>query len=136
LGDISGAAPLLGLARHAQPGPVLSTPWVNKMTVARMSALALAKGNPLNGEPIFGASYSQPGLGPPAPRFGASTGLGGNRPRSRAARGGERLCVTAGGGRFSRCARMPGDLRGDGGQGMGAPWPLSGYARTRERDGG
>jgi hypothetical protein len=33
------------------------------------------------GEPISGASSSQPGLGPPAARFGASTGLGGNRPR-------------------------------------------------------
>jgi hypothetical protein len=40
LGDISDAAPHLGLARHAQPDPILYTPWVSKMSVARMTALA------------------------------------------------------------------------------------------------
>jgi hypothetical protein len=51
-GNISDAAPHLGLARHAQPGPILYTPWVNKMSVVRMGALALA---PLPTRPKPGA---------------------------------------------------------------------------------
>jgi hypothetical protein len=31
-----------GLGSARQPGPILYTPWVNKMSVVRMSALALA----------------------------------------------------------------------------------------------
>jgi hypothetical protein len=61
-GNISDAAPHAGLARHAQPGPVLYTPRVNKMSLARRIALALL------------SPYARPG-GPFSMLFSPISGL-------------------------------------------------------------
>jgi hypothetical protein len=150
LGGTSPAPlPPQGLARHAPPGPILYALWVSKMSVARMTAPALASSRTRPGRPfatafspisagVFGrflvahalrfeASYSRPGLGPPAARFGASTGLGGNRPRlppPYSARGGERCAFPLAGAGSAGVlgAGTPGDLRG-GWPGMGSAWP-------------
>jgi hypothetical protein len=160
LGGTSPAPlPPQGLARHAPPGPILYALWVSKMSVARMTAPALASSRTRPGRPfatafspisagVFGrflvahalrfeASYSRPGLGPPAARFGASTGLGGNRPRlppPYSARGGERCAFPLAGAGSAGVlgAGTPGDLRG-GWPGMGSALAPSGHACTRGR---
>jgi hypothetical protein len=53
------ALPILGLARHAQPRPILYTSWVSKMSVARMTALALPSSCTRPGRAFFGA-FSRP----------------------------------------------------------------------------
>jgi hypothetical protein len=76
-GDISGAAPHLGLARHAPPSPILYTLRVNKMSFARR--IALASLVYLVGRPFLDAFLDHfGGISegfPSAPQNGAITGL-------------------------------------------------------------